>query len=101
MSVRYLSCGDTAFTVEFGNEISPGINGRVMALELLVNTPAVSATIRDGKTFMLPGVMQTGKKQGMQLMDDALADLVRRGIVDPEEAIARAEQKGAMRKMFG
>ncbi|MFI4999510.1 MAG: 5-oxoprolinase subunit PxpB [Reyranellales bacterium] len=32
MSVRYLSCGDTAFTVEFGNEISPGINGQVMAL---------------------------------------------------------------------
>ena len=32
MSVRYLSCGDTAFTVEFGNEISPEINGKVMAL---------------------------------------------------------------------
>ena len=32
MSVRYLSCGDTAFTVEFGNAISPGINGQVMAL---------------------------------------------------------------------
>ncbi len=32
MSVRYLSCGDTAFTVEFGNEISPEINGQVMAL---------------------------------------------------------------------
>ena len=32
VSVRYLSCGDTAFTVEFGNEISPEINGKVMAL---------------------------------------------------------------------
>ena len=36
MSVRYLSCGDTAFTVEFGNEISPAINGRVMALHAAI-----------------------------------------------------------------
>ena len=36
MSVRYLSCGDTAFTVEFGNEISPEINGRVMALHAAI-----------------------------------------------------------------
>ncbi|HEX9325249.1 MAG TPA: 5-oxoprolinase subunit PxpB [Reyranella sp.] len=36
MSVRYLSCGDTAFSVEFGNEISPEINGRVMALHAAI-----------------------------------------------------------------
>ena len=36
MSVRYLSCGDTAFTVEFGNEITPEINGRVMALHAAI-----------------------------------------------------------------
>lgn len=36
VSVRYLSCGDTAFTVEFGNEISPEINGRVMALHAAI-----------------------------------------------------------------
>ena len=36
MSVRYLSCGDTAFTVEFGNEISPEINARVMALHAAI-----------------------------------------------------------------
>ena len=36
MSVRYLSCGDTAFTVEFGNEISPQINGQVMALHAAI-----------------------------------------------------------------
>jgi allophanate hydrolase subunit 1 len=36
VSVRYLSCGDTAFTVEFGNEISPDINGRVMALHTAI-----------------------------------------------------------------
>jgi KipI family sensor histidine kinase inhibitor len=36
VSVRYLSCGDTAFTVEFGNEISPEINARVMALHAAI-----------------------------------------------------------------
>jgi KipI family sensor histidine kinase inhibitor len=36
VSVRYLSCGDTAFSVEFGNEISPAINGRVMALHAAI-----------------------------------------------------------------
>jgi len=37
VSVRYLSCGDTAFTVEFGNEISPQINSQVMALHAAIN----------------------------------------------------------------
>ena len=51
MSVRYLSCGDTAFTVEFGNEISPEINGRVMALH--------AAIARESKSGGLPGVVET------------------------------------------
>lgn len=51
MSVRYLSCGDTAFTVEFGNEISPEINGRVMALH------ATIAKAREAGE--LPGVIET------------------------------------------
>lgn len=72
--------------------------GRVLALEILTNTPAVSNLIREGKTFMLPGVMQTGRKQGMVLMDDSLIDLARRGLIDPEEAIARAEQKQNVKK---
>ncbi len=72
--------------------------GRALALEILTNTPAVANLIREGKTFMLPGVMQTGRKQGMQMMDDALTDLARRGVVSVEEAVARAEQKAMVRK---
>jgi twitching motility protein PilT len=67
--------------------------GRVLALETLTNTPAVANVIREAKTFMLPGIIQTGKKQGMQLMDDALVDLARRGEITAEEASARADQK--------
>ena len=67
--------------------------GRVLALETLTNTPAVANIIREAKTFMLPGVIQTGKKQGMQLMDDALWALRDKGLITAEEADARAEQK--------
>jgi len=51
VSVRYLSCGDTAFTVEFGNEISPEINGRVMALHT-----AIGRACDEGR---LAGVVET------------------------------------------
>src|SRR2546421_1040373 len=67
--------------------------GRVLALEILTNTPADANVIREAKTYMLPGIIQTGKKQGMQLMDDALVDLCSRGLISADEAYARAEQK--------
>ena len=67
--------------------------GRVLALETLTNTPAVANVIREAKTFMLPGIIQTGKKQGMQLMDDALAALLAQGLITEDEANARSEQK--------
>jgi twitching motility protein PilT len=72
-------------------------SGRVLALETLTNTPAVANVIREAKTYMLPGIIQTGKKQGMQLMDDALVDLARRGVISGEEAYARSEQKQEVR----
>jgi len=46
----------------------------------------------------LPGIIQTGKKQGMRLMDDTLIDLYDRGLISAEEAYARADQKQAMRR---
>ncbi|MHA3774563.1 type IV pilus twitching motility protein PilT [Verrucomicrobiota bacterium sgz303538] len=74
--------------------------GRVLAMEILTNTPAVGALIRDAKTFMLPGVMQTGRKQGMKLMDDSLLELYQAGLISQEEAYSRAEQKALMRQHF-
>ena len=71
--------------------------GRVLALEILTNTPAVANVIREAKTFMLPGIIQTGKKQGMQLMDDALIELQSCGLITADEALARAEQKQEMK----
>jgi twitching motility protein PilT len=74
--------------------------GRALALEILTNTPAVANLIREARTFMLPGVMQTGKKQGMKLMDDSLMELYDAGIISQEEAHSRAEQKTLMRQHF-
>ena len=71
--------------------------GRVLALEILTNTPAVANVIRESRTFMLPGIIQTGRKQGMRLMDDSLQELYDRGIISADEAIARSEQKQLMR----
>ena len=75
--------------------------GRAVAFELLLNSPAVANVIREAKTFMLPGIIQTGKKAGMMLMDESLADLYRNGIITAEEALYRAEDKVVMRKTLG
>jgi twitching motility protein PilT len=75
-------------------------SGRVLALELLVNTPAVAHCIREGKTYMLPGVMQTGKNVGMITMDESLRQLYIKGIISREEALFRAEDKIQMRDFF-
>jgi twitching motility protein PilT len=70
-------------------------------MEILVNNPAVANLIREGKTYMLPGVIQTGRKLGMKLMDDSVADLYREGLITAEEAVYRAENKGPMRQITG
>jgi len=48
--------------------------GRVALYELLVNTPAAANLIREGKTYQLPGVIQTGQQMGMQNFDQSLAE---------------------------
>ena len=75
--------------------------GRALALEVLTNNAAVGATIREAKTFMLPGIIQTGRKQGMMLMDESLRVLAAKGIIAPEEALARAAEKQMMKTMLG
>ncbi len=60
--------------------------GRCAALEILVATPAVRNLIRDGKTFQIPTVLQTGKKYGMQSLDDAILDHLEKGRISAEDA---------------
>jgi twitching motility protein PilT len=67
--------------------------GRRAAHEILVVNVAVQQMIREGKSFQIPGAITTGKRQGMQLMDQSLLALVRAGEVDPDEAFLKAEDK--------
>ena len=75
--------------------------GRVVAMEIMLNSPAIANVIREAKTFMLPGIIQTGKKAGMILMDESVAELFRKGLITTEEAIYRAENKTEMRLVCG
>ncbi len=74
--------------------------GRALALEVLVNTSAVASTVRDGKTFMLPGIMQTGKNVGMITMDDSLKELYSKGTISAEEMLFRCVDKPEMKSFL-
>ena len=74
--------------------------GRVAAHEILLCTNAVSAVIRDGKTFQLPSVMQTSKGQGMVTMNDSLMQLVQKRLVEPKQAYIKAVDKSGLLGMF-
>ena len=62
--------------------------GRVLAAEVLVVNQAIRTLIRDGKTHQIPNVMQTSASDGMISLDKSLAELVTRGIVSIEDALA-------------
>jgi twitching motility protein PilT len=67
--------------------------GRVAALEIMLGSPAIANLIREGKTFQIPSIMQTAKKDGMQLLDQHLLDLLKTKKVNPEEAYRCAVDK--------
>ncbi len=74
--------------------------GRCVALEILIATPAARNLIRESKTHMLPGVMQTGKKYGMQLLDDAIMDLYNKKMISGDEAYTKANDKAKFRPLL-
>ncbi len=69
--------------------------GRVAAVELLVANPAIRNLIREGKTFQIPSMIETGAKDGMLSLDQCLRDLLRRGLISPADAFYRATDKEA------
>src|SRR6266702_6260513 len=71
--------------------------GRCAALEILIATPAVRNLVRDGKTFQIPSVLQTGKKFGMQSLDDAILDHLEKGRIHPEDAYLHCLDKARFR----
>src|SRR5579864_4316824 len=72
-----------------------GGRGRVAAIELMIATPAIRNLIREAKTFQIPSMIETGAKEGMTSLDQSLRDLLRRGLISPEEAFIRAVDRDA------
>ncbi|MBX3363814.1 MAG: type IV pilus twitching motility protein PilT [Phycisphaeraceae bacterium] len=71
--------------------------GMVAAYEFLVVTPAISNLIRDNKTFRIDSMIQTGKKFGMQLLDDHLWQLYMEGKISADEMVDKSKNPGDLR----
>ncbi|MBI5586380.1 MAG: type IV pilus twitching motility protein PilT [Deltaproteobacteria bacterium] len=67
--------------------------GRVAALEILIATHAVRNLIREGKTFQVPSVIQTGKKYGMTTLDDSIMDYLKKGVISGDDAYSKCVDK--------
>lgn len=71
--------------------------GRIAANEILINTQGLAASIRDGNTANIRNTIQ-GRRLGMQAMDDAIEDLLKKGIIDHDEAYMKAHVKERFRR---
>lgn len=74
--------------------------GRCAALEILIANSAVRNLIREAKTHQLASMIQTGKKYGMQLLDDAIMDLYNKGWISADEAYIKANDKAKFRPLL-
>lgn len=70
-----------------------GGGGRVAAMEIMVGTSAVSNLVREGKIHQIPSIIQTGKKDGMQLLDQHIMEFLMSGAIDANEAYMRSNNK--------
>lgn len=75
-------------------------SGVVPAVEILINTTAVSRAIREGESHLIPGMIETGANSGMQTLDRQIAHLVRSGTITEEIAMAKAVDPAALARML-
>lgn len=73
------------------------VKGMVAAYEFLVITPAIANLIRDNKSFRIDSMIQTGKKYGMQLLDDHLWTLYNKGMISAEEMVDKCKDPTGLR----
>jgi len=72
--------------------------GRVAIFEIMINTPSISALIRDNKTFRIQSDIQTGAKYGMVTLDSFLIDKYLQGLIAREEVITKAQDPTTMQQ---
>ena len=78
------------------NLLKRAAGGRIAAQEILIVHTAVSNLIREAKTFQIPSIMQSGKKYGMQMLDDVILDFVKDGIITSLEGYKKCLDKTTM-----
>ncbi len=71
-------------------------SGRVAALEIMLNHPAINALIREGKTHQISNTIMTNRNMGMCLMDDSIANYLRQGIISEKSALLYAVDQDYM-----
>lgn len=74
--------------------------GRVVACEILVATAGIRNLIREGKTHQIYTAIQTGQKYGMQTLDMALADLVKRGWITYDTALEKCQDPATLKQLI-
>lgn len=80
---------------------TPDGKGRSCANEILITSPALANSIREGNLNMIKTIIQGGKSRGMQMMDDALEKLVIEGRADPQDVFLKANEKARFQKYLG
>jgi twitching motility protein PilT len=75
-----------------------GGKGRIAAQEIMVGSPAISNLIRENKVFQIPSMIQTGKKDGMQLLDQHILEYLMAGVIEPAEAYMKSNNKQAFKQ---
>lgn len=74
--------------------------GRCAALEILVVNSAVSSLIRENKIYQIQSTMQTSQKLGMKTLNDALCELIEKGMVTPEDAVQKSIDRQDLKALF-
>jgi twitching motility protein PilT len=74
--------------------------GRVPVIEIMVNAPAVANLIREGKTHQIASVMQTNRGLGMVTFEAATHDLIKQGLISPEDGASFLRRRSAAQTMM-
>jgi twitching motility protein PilT len=80
---------------------APTTKGRVLALEVMINTPAIANLIRESKTAQIYSAIQMGGAMGMQTLESSLAQLVKHGLVTYDDAVAKTSRTEDFQRMVG
>jgi len=78
-----------------------GGSGRIAAVEVMIATTAIRNLIREGKTYQMPNIIQTGAQYGMQALNQALRDLIQKNLITPEEAFLKSDNPEELQGWIG